>query len=109
MSLAVAAPVFVGGGTVARSVLPAAEVQMKGRVSLVPLCADPETTPVLLTAEAVPLIPPNVPRSVIVPAFQWKGWLTLEPVGTDSPTTRPHSSRPNPALCVPPRVPRSVT
>jgi hypothetical protein len=61
-----------------------------------------------LTPEAVPPSPPNVPRSVICTPSQKKGWFEEEPVGTDSPTTLPHWSSPNPAL-VPPSVPMSVT
>jgi hypothetical protein len=90
------------------SVLPPADVQTKGRGSPMTLCADPETVPPLLTPEAVPVVPPNVPMSVIVVPFQKKGWFVDEPVGTDSPTTRPHWSSPTPEL-VPPSVPTSVT
>jgi hypothetical protein len=89
------------------SVLPPARVQMKGRVSLVPLCADPATVPPLLTPEAVPDDPPNVPRSVKVPLFQKKGLCVFEPV-TNSPTTLPHPSMPCPMVCAPPGVLVSV-
>src|SRR6185295_4568907 len=66
------------------TLLPLSSCQMNARCSPSEVLALPTTKFVLLSRAAAPLLPPNVPRSIIVLPFQKNGWN--EPEGVrDSP------------------------
>ena len=71
------------------------------------VCADPAMSPPGAIAVARLLGPPNVPRSVIVPAAHRKAWLSPPDV-SEVPTITSFESMPSPFDCAPPSVPMSV-